>query len=798
MGGKKKEDDSPDPVYDNESEIDNRPAGTDAEVFSQPMGFIPRFPPPPKYIKVKAQNRKQKDFDRVFLSQVLLGERPSKSRTPSDAKIVSIETSIDDASPAPSRGSANKAIWAMKFSEDGKYLAAAGQDLKLRVWEVFGTHEDRELEEREINGGSDDGQNVKLNAPVFKKKPFRTYDGHTSSILDVCWSKNNFLLSSSMDKTVRLYHITRSACLFSFVHADFVTSIQFHPKDDRFFLAGSLDSKLRLWSIPDKTVAYSAQTTSMITAVSFSPDGKTALAGCLNGLCVLYDTEGLKAHSQLHVRSARGRNSRGSKITGIKTINMPRPDGHHDIKVLITSNDSRVRMYDLKTRNLEIKFRGNENNCSQIHATFSDDGKWIICGSEDGKVYLWPTGPAEKQDPEKRPVEIFEVGSAIVTTALLAPTKTRQLLASSGDPLFDLCNPPPVTLLSRSDSAISSRAPTDITGHSGKEQDPTNGAPWKSDSPRRAPETPAYLARQEHKGGNIIVTADYTGSIKIFRQDCAYLKRRHESWEGSSAFSKKMLGRSGSVNTTNTKTSVGSSINANRNSTSLGSKQPSTDRIINWRNSITSTGTNGNGNRNSVSETNLKGTLNAEERARSASPKKSLSQRFSLRKSPPPSPKGTSPQHGEPHITLQPSSPLTAEPDSMVPSSPSAQSPGSPHYNPVPHDPDDPLYLQGSQSFMYWNVKNNVASMLNPPPPRTPGLLPPNGGRNPLSRAQSVVSQLSSEVRSSGSSRIEEFEDADQGMVQPCNRCGNTKFKEVTGERAGQNKMACTRCGLVL
>src|SRR5882672_10435041 len=94
MGGKKKED-SFDLIRDNESIIsDNRPAGTDAELFSQPLGFIPRFPAPPKYIKVKAQNRKQKDFDRVFLAQILLGARPSKSRTPSDAKIVSIDVAL--------------------------------------------------------------------------------------------------------------------------------------------------------------------------------------------------------------------------------------------------------------------------------------------------------------------------------------------------------------------------------------------------------------------------------------------------------------------------------------------------------------------------------------------------------------------------------------------------------------------------------------------------------------------------------------------------------------------------------
>ena len=89
---------------------------------------------------------------------------------------------------------------------------------------------------------------------IFMPKPFCTYSGHTSDLLDISWSKNYFVLSSSMDKTVRLWHISRRECLCCFQHIDFVTSIVFHPRDDRYFLSGSLDGKIRLWNIPDKKV----------------------------------------------------------------------------------------------------------------------------------------------------------------------------------------------------------------------------------------------------------------------------------------------------------------------------------------------------------------------------------------------------------------------------------------------------------------------------------------------------------------------------------------------------------------
>lgn len=806
MGGKKREDSEE--SKDNESEIsDNRPSGMDAELFSNPIGFMPKFPPPPKYIKVKAQNRKRRDFDKVFLSQVLLGV--SKTRTTPDEKIVSIsDVSQISAAPGPPT---NRAIWAMEFSKDGKYLAAAGQDKKVRVWQVISSPEDREAEEKDFNAGNAGGENVRLNAPVFKTKLLREYDGHTSSILDLSWSKNNFLLSSSMDKTVRLYHVSRTECLCAFKHNDFVTSVQFHPRDDRFFLAGSLDSKLRLWSIPDKSVAFWAQVPDMVTAVAFTPDGKTAIAGCLNGLCILYDTEGLKAHSQIHVRSARGRNAKGSKITGIDTIALPREHGSPDVKLLITSNDSRVRMYNLKDRNLEIKFRGNENASSQIHATFSDDGKYVICGSEDRKVYMWPTGPVEKQDLEKRPVEVFEAHSAMVTTAILAPAATRQALARSGDPLYDLCNPPPVTLLSRTDSVISSRAPTDNGSHSAQDQDPKSSPRKSGSSPRRAPETPAYIERNRHVAGNIIVTADYSGQIKIFRQDCAFEKRRQESWDAGSTFSKKMLGRSGSVQT---RTSASSNA---RSSLILSNKNPSNDRIINWRNSIASNGSTSMAN--SLSETNIN-------RTRSNSPKKTLQQRLSFgrnsHQSTPLATAQTSPPQTPPKKTRSSSlthfhTPLTHRPDSdanapelaLTQPSPTSPSDGNkPGYKAAPHAPDDPLWLQGQQSYQYYNVAATFGNMAMHDA-RTPGLLGP-GSRNPLSRQNSVVSQLSSEMPSSVDSNVKDEEQGQEGRRESvisnksaggeeeeeelkCEECGGQSFKAV--KNGGLQMLKCTRCG---
>lgn len=338
-----------------------------------------------RYIKTKAKNKSKREFNHLFLAQELALIPPSLVSSPAalDAKQVSLASDLPDtpasidsptytlaqpkapigrkasrASQSKSEKKASKEVppstWALKFSFDGNYLASAGQDGVIRIWQVISGIEERENEMRAMQvdvddsatdaGGSGivipaaasfcehlsgqpmskkDKRNSKISivststtqaqstgngsaaattstgvsgtagsssaqpfAPVFVNKPIHEWKGHTSDILDISWSKNNFLISSSMDKTVRLWHISRKECLCAFQHPDFVTSIAFHPKDDRYFLSGSLDSKLRLWSIPDKKVHCWTQLPELITSVAFTSDGKLACAGTFVGQCV--------------------------------------------------------------------------------------------------------------------------------------------------------------------------------------------------------------------------------------------------------------------------------------------------------------------------------------------------------------------------------------------------------------------------------------------------------------------------------------------------------------------------------
>lgn len=160
-------------------------------------------------------------------------------------------------------------IWTMKFSPDGSYLASGGQDGRIIIWSVGNAHTDTNensssQHKRAASSGSASASQPDL-CPhkdksefafrLLHRTPYRIFQGHASDVIDLAWSRSNFLLSASVDKTVRLWHISRDDCLQTFKHADIVTGVAFHPTHDRYFVSSCFDRRVRIWDIiPDGAV----------------------------------------------------------------------------------------------------------------------------------------------------------------------------------------------------------------------------------------------------------------------------------------------------------------------------------------------------------------------------------------------------------------------------------------------------------------------------------------------------------------------------------------------------------------
>ncbi|KIW00038.1 hypothetical protein, variant [Verruconis gallopava] len=773
----------------------------DAQLFSHAehddidgIEYHPKYPQPPPYIKFRSKYKKDREFDHVFLAQELQAGRAKPPR-----RRGTTQTLNSPALQGTPLESDENAVWALEFSKDGKYLAAAGQDKIIRVWQVLSSPEERRENELEED---DDAQSVhhrmRLDAPVFQRRAIREYEGHEGPIIDLSWSKNNFLLSASADKTVRLWHTTRAECLCTFKHTEHVYSVRFHPRDDRFFLAGSRDMKLRFWSIPDKSVAYWQQLNEIITAVAFTPDGKTAMAGTVNGVCNFYETEGLKYQTQIQVRSAYGKNARPSKICSIEAMNMSQTE-RPDIKLLISSNDSRIRLYNFRDKSLETKFKGHRSEERTIKAQFGDTGEYVISGSEDKSAFLWSLGPSESEKPSQRPVEFFEATTSQTTCATLAPTKTRHLLAQSDDPIYDLCNPPPVTLVSRSESAASSHPPSRTNSLA--------GTPRTTESPHnKAVENPAYIARQSHPGGNIIVTASNTGVVRVYRQDCAFTKRKHAD-DASSLFGVKKpsslyMARALSRSSTNR--------NPPSRSDSL-STQPPNDRIMTWRQGISSTNSLDRKQSDAKSTRSMSPGKSGYSFRRSGSIRRNVGNGLGIRQdsidamtpmtvpsvhveststSSRPQRSESSPSPPSPNDDASSSITTLSKQNTREDNLPSNGELATEDLTPSPSPDPNPLWLQNGQSFLSWNMKEYASQALK--------RLTPLGTNDRLrpdlnSRASqvTVVSSLSSDGQSTPERELEETQ------TLRCRKCGGTAFRMRKSD-VGTKKLSCQRCGTIV
>lgn len=338
------------------------------------------------------------------------------------------------------------AIRVIEFNNNGTFLASAGEDTIIKIWDIDTTLADSAVNVAKGLSASGATESVIPGARVHssfvyirKGTSLVAFSGHTSDVTALGWSQNDFLLSGSLDKSIRLWHPRAKACLRKLMHNDMVTSVAYHPTAEQICISGAVDGMVRMWHLKERKMLSQAETDDLITSCAITPDGTTALVGTYHGRCKFYalfdeiQAEWQFKHTtQLDVRSRRAKHAQGKKICGFRFFNQTD-------NVLISSNDSRLRLYRLDDKSVQAKFVGHQNNESLLNGSFSPKGNFVLCAAETRMVHIWDVDYSDnaknEEAPRREPVadhapkkdsgiayEAFHAqDSGMVTAALFAP-----------------------------------------------------------------------------------------------------------------------------------------------------------------------------------------------------------------------------------------------------------------------------------------------------------------------------------------------------------------------------------------
>ncbi|TIA87364.1 hypothetical protein E3P99_03208 [Wallemia hederae] len=259
-----------------------------------------------------------------------------------------------------------RSVTRARFSNSGKYLASAGADKTVKVWEIengyladtFEEHEDGvndvcwSADDNYLASASDDRSIILWS--IESGTAMKVLKGHTNYVF--CASYNpqcNLLASGSFDETVRIWDVLRGKCLKTIsAHSDPVTSIDF-SSDSSYIASCSMDGLIRIWDVWTgqclKTLVD--ESNKQATFLRFSPNSQYLLSASLDHMVKLWDY----ANKERPIRTYTGHDN---------SIYAQSLDfGYYDGKraVLAGSEDGKIFVWDLQTKEVLHSFTAHKD-----------------------------------------------------------------------------------------------------------------------------------------------------------------------------------------------------------------------------------------------------------------------------------------------------------------------------------------------------------------------------------------------------------------------------------------------------
>ena len=285
----------------------------------------------------------------------------------------------------------HKSITAVVFSPDGSWLAAAGGDGKVRLWNVqtgqvewtYTSRKDAVVlgvafspdGSRLAAAGAD---NIVRLWNVDEGKFVRSIDAHYREVRGVAFSPcGRRVVSAGGDGVVRMWDADTGQYLAVFGgHSGPVTSVAFRPDGHRLAAAGE-DGTVRVWDVAtgDATGAPIIGRSGALYGIAFGPDGRRLASAGFDGTIRVWD--------------AKTGEPLGAPILGhsgeVWSVTFS-PGGR---RVASAGADGTVRVWEADAGRL-IGQPLTGHTAAVRSVAFSPDGRWLASGGQDDSVRLWP------------------------------------------------------------------------------------------------------------------------------------------------------------------------------------------------------------------------------------------------------------------------------------------------------------------------------------------------------------------------------------------------------------------------
>ena len=247
-----------------------------------------------------------------------------------------------------------KGVQAIRFfPKFGHLILSAGLDSKIKIWDVHGSG-----------------------------KCMRTYLGHEKALKDITfWNDGTRFVSTSWDKKVKLWDTETGKVISTVTSGKVAYCVKSHPGDDQqnVLLAGQSDKKILQydWNVGDVVQEYD-QHLGAVNSITFCDEGRRFVSTS--------DDKSIRVWEF------------GIPVT-MKYI--ADPTMHSAPAVALSPNanwlacqsmDNQITIYSTKDKfrcNRKKVFKGHANSGYACQVNFSPDGRFVVSGDGDGKLFFW-------------------------------------------------------------------------------------------------------------------------------------------------------------------------------------------------------------------------------------------------------------------------------------------------------------------------------------------------------------------------------------------------------------------------